>query len=152
MYISFRAVDFLNELQNQELCNLNNLVAKVENIDMNQNSSIDDLKQILQKIICNYWANIMRKQRLDIQRDARFQKLLSISLEIFVMHQIHDSLYYLLSNLFDQQDSDIKNKIDHLINIGASLDHLGVIKSLAVSMPNSMVELGNNYLNNLILL
>ncbi|XP_011499986.1 PREDICTED: putative uncharacterized protein DDB_G0284213 [Ceratosolen solmsi marchali] len=135
------AVNFLNELQNKKLLNISDLVFKVKSIDINQNNSMDDLKQILQKLICNYWAIIMRKQKLDIQRDARFQKLLSISLEIFVMHQIHDTLYFILGNLFNQQDLGIRTKIDHIIDASVSLDHLRVKESFPISMPNSMTEL-----------
>ena len=119
------------------------MIVKAESINVTQYTALEDLKQILQKLIRDHWAGTMRCQRLDVQRDARFQKLLSVSLEIFVLHHVHDSLYALLANFFVPQDTAIKAKIDELNDIGATPGQLGARDKLAeVPVPGAIVELG----------
>ncbi|XP_014204787.1 uncharacterized protein LOC106636793 [Copidosoma floridanum] len=135
------ALEFLKELPEDKTCSLDDLVTEVEMIEINRSSSVDKLKQRLHKLYLDYWASTIRKQSLDVQRDARFQKLLSFSLEIFVMHLLHESLYSLLSFTFKEKDLALKNKICQLIKVGVTTDQLGVKKSLAIPLPAAIVEL-----------
>ncbi|XP_058788924.1 ankyrin repeat domain-containing protein 27-like [Phymastichus coffea] len=136
-----QAVDFLKDLRNDKFDLLHNLESDIKKMEALKLTDVKDIQTILQKLIRDYWASTMRRQSLDIQRDARFQKLLSLSLEIFVMHQLHDSVYPVLISLLEPGDLLVKNKIDQLIDVSVSPDQLGVKESLVVSLPSAMVEL-----------
>lgn len=123
---SSRALDFLHEIAAQGRLSLRDLMTDVQTIDLDDFQSADELRNVLQDWIRRHWARTMRQFTLDIQRDARFQKLLSTSLEIFVMHYLHDRIYQLLTNALDQDDLRIKRKIDQLIEVGVTPDQLGV--------------------------
>lgn len=141
----FRALNFLKDLKNT--CPLDEIEVLIDSIVIDDDVSSEELKETIQKLIRDYWANTMRKQSLDIQRDARFQKLLSVSLEIFVMRRLHDRLYSFLNNLFSRQNLDVKNKIDELVKIGVTPEKLGVAESWANAlMPSAIVEFGNFFL------
>ncbi|XP_043266860.1 ankyrin repeat domain-containing protein 27-like isoform X2 [Venturia canescens] len=135
------AVNFLHELSSQEHCSLGDLRAELQSMDMDRYNSADELRGSIQDMVRRHWARTMRRHTLDVQRDVRFQKLLSVSLEIFIMHHLHDPIYSLLSNALDQDDLCIKKKIDQLIDIGVTADQLGAKESLAISLPSAIVEL-----------
>ncbi|KAK0183445.1 hypothetical protein PV327_001487 [Microctonus hyperodae] len=135
------ALNFLQEIATLERCSLIELAANIKTIDPNNYESSNDLGDALQEWIRRNWAQIMRKFNLDIQRDGRFQKLLSTSLEIFIMHELHDKIYSLLNNALDEDDLNLKKKIDELIGLRVTPDQLGVKEALAISLPCAIVEL-----------
>ncbi|XP_015113410.1 ankyrin repeat domain-containing protein 27 isoform X1 [Diachasma alloeum] len=135
------AFDFLHEISSQGRLSLVDLKSEVENLDLNDFHSAEDLRNVLQEWIRRHWARTMRLFTLDIQRDARFQKLLSTSLEIFIMHYLHDRIYQLLTNALDEDDQRIKRKIDQLIDVGVTPDQLGVKEALSISLPSAIVEM-----------
>lgn len=140
-----RALGFLRELGNS--CPLDEIEVFTDSVQIAEDVKIEELKETIQKLICNYWAITMRKQSLDIQRDARFQKLLSVSLEIFVMNRLHDRLYGFLNDSFHGQNLEVQNKIAQLVDAGVTPGKLGADESWAnVSMPSAVVEFGRLFL------
>ena len=134
-------MNFLQELAAQNRCSLSDLKADIKDLDLDQYGSADELRAALQELVRRHWARTMRRHSLDVQRDVRFQKLLSASLEIVIMHYLHDSIYSLLTNALDQDDLEIKEKIDQLIDVGVTADQLGAKEALAISLPSAIVEL-----------
>ncbi|KAK0080853.1 hypothetical protein PV325_013229 [Microctonus aethiopoides] len=135
------ALNFLQEIATLEQCSLTELAANVKQINTDDYESASDLGDALQEWIRRNWAHIMRKFNLDMQRDGRFQKLLSTSLEIFIMHELHDKIYSLLNNALDEDDLSLNKKIDELIRVGVTPDQLGVKEAFAISLPCAIVEL-----------
>lgn len=140
-FIDNRAVAFLHELSTQDRCSIAELKIDLQNINLDNFESADELRAAIQELVRRHWARTMRRHSLDVQRDVRFQKLLSASLEIYIMHNLHNSIYSLLSNALDQDDLDIKRKIDQLIDVGVTADQLGAKEALAISLPSAIVEL-----------
>ncbi|KAH0557979.1 uncharacterized protein LOC123272059 [Cotesia glomerata] len=135
------ALDFLYEVSNICSYQLPHLKDDIDCIDLEKYDSASELGDVIQSWIKRHWVNIMNLFKLDIQSDGRFQKLLSLSLELFIMHHLHDGIYSLLSNTLEQDDFYIKDKITKLINAGVTPDQLGVSEAFAISMPSAIVEL-----------
>ncbi|XP_012265046.2 ankyrin repeat domain-containing protein 27-like [Athalia rosae] len=135
------AVSFLHEFSDQAKPHLEHLELTLSQVDLENFSSSKDLSSMLQDLTRHYWAIIMRKHKMYLQRDARFQKLLSTSLEVFIMHFLHEKIYSLLSRALEREDLYVCEKIAHLIDLGVTPDQLGADESLAISLPAAVVEL-----------
>ncbi|XP_015592889.1 uncharacterized protein LOC107266676 isoform X2 [Cephus cinctus] len=135
------AVEFLNAPIEEKRCSLEELRMDLRQIQLSNFESAEELSSHLQELTRRYWASTMRKQSLDLQRDARYQKLLSTSLEVFMMHHLHDEIYSVLSDALEQDDVYVKTKIDQLIYMGVTPDQLGASVSMAISLPAAIVEL-----------
>lgn len=125
------------------ICNysLADLKDDTKSIDIDKYESANELGNVIQEWIKRHWAKVMNLFNLNIQSDGRFQKLLSLSLEIFIMNHLHTGIYSLLSDALNQDDLCIKEKIDKLISLGVTPDQLGVKEAFAISMPSAIVEL-----------
>lgn len=141
MRFYYRAVKFFDQLTEEARIPLDKLDSNLNKIDLDQFNSSEELSSTLQDLTRHYWAIIMRKHSLDIQRDARFQKLLSTSLEVFIMHCLHEKIYSLLSGALEQEDLYVSNKLAEMVDAGVTPDQLGADESLAISLPAAIVEL-----------
>ncbi|XP_046624255.1 ankyrin repeat domain-containing protein 27-like [Neodiprion virginianus] len=132
---------FLDQLSDQANTQFDKLKSTLKQIDLDDFNSSEELSSMLQDLTRRYWAIIMRKQSLCLQRDARFQKLLSTSLEVFIMHFMYDKIYYLLSRALLQEDMYLNKKLSQFFDAGITPDQLGADESLAISLPAAIVEL-----------
>ncbi|XP_012288173.1 uncharacterized protein LOC105703942 isoform X2 [Orussus abietinus] len=135
------ALTFLIETLRQDKSFFEECKSDLQYLDIDHTMTAKDMSKMFQELACHYWANIMHKQSLDLQRDARYQKLLSTSLEIFIMHHLHDRVYPILSEALDQDDLYMKKKIDQLMDLRITPDQLGVQESFAICLPAAIVEL-----------
>lgn len=135
------AMNFFNQFSAQAKVPLEKLTSNLKKINLEQFESSEELSSTLKDLTRRYWAVIMRKHTLHLQRDARFQKLLSTALEVFVMHCLHENIYSLLSGALEQEDLYVNNKLVQLVDAGVTPDQLGADESLAISLPAAVVEL-----------
>ncbi|XP_003426756.1 uncharacterized protein LOC100678817 [Nasonia vitripennis] len=111
-----------------------------------QYKDVQDMKNVIKHIIQSNWAIVLRRHSNEYQRDARFQKRLSLALEIYVLHGLHKIIYDKISEDFNEYFKDyshLKEKIDALNAAGATPDQLGVRKDLAIMLAYGVVELAN---------
>lgn len=136
-----RAVSFIGQFTERAKSPLEKLESKLRNINLEDFKSSEDLCLELQDLTRHYWAIIMRKHCLYLQRDARLQKLLTTSLEVFIMHFLHEKIYCLLSGALEREDLFLSEKLGEMIDADVTPDQLGADESLAIALPAAVVEL-----------
>lgn len=109
--------------------------------EIQQSESLETICAMLRHAVRSQWSVLLTIHPLHRQRDARFQFLLSMALENFVVSSVHQEVFAIMVSQFVDQDFEVHSKSTELSRLGISPDQLGAPEDLAVQLPAAVVEL-----------
>jgi len=108
-----------------------------------RSNSLPAVRERVHDTMSCYWMALLKTHSLDRQRDARFQSLLSISLENYIMSHLHDMVFHMVCNEHCDDDKQILGLVKELGSVGVTADQLGAPEDFAVPLPAAVVELAS---------
>ncbi|GFG37242.1 hypothetical protein Cfor_10937 [Coptotermes formosanus] len=108
-----------------------------------QSNSLPAVRERVHDTMSCYWMALLKTHPLDRQRDARFQSLLSISLENYIMSHLHDLVFHMVCTKHCDDDTQILGLVKELASVGVTADQLGAPEDFAVPLPAAVVELAS---------
>ncbi|KAJ9579187.1 hypothetical protein L9F63_024706, partial [Diploptera punctata] len=105
--------------------------------------SLPVVREKMHDLMGRYWMAILKTHTLDRQRDARFQNLISISVENYIMSRMHDLVFQMVSIAHEEEDVRILSLVKELASVGVTADQLGAPEDFAVPLPAAVVELAS---------
>ncbi|PSN51356.1 hypothetical protein C0J52_07920 [Blattella germanica] len=105
--------------------------------------SLPNVRERMHDLMSSYWMALLKTHSLDRQRDARFQNLISISVENYIMSRIHDLVFQMVCSRYEEEDSKILSLVKELAGAGVTVDQLGAPEDFAVPLPAAVVELAS---------
>ncbi|XP_067014979.2 ankyrin repeat domain-containing protein 27 [Anabrus simplex] len=94
-------------------------------------------------ILGRHWTLLLQTHPLDVQRDGRFQHLLTVCLENYIMNRLHNLVFPAVSSMHREKDSIIMKRALELAGVGVTADQLGAPEDFAVPLPAAVVELAS---------
>ncbi|KAK7861943.1 hypothetical protein R5R35_006314 [Gryllus longicercus] len=134
------ASNFLSKFSLELLdTNLKSLVAEASF----WNEDLDNIKDKIHEVLSIHWVQFLQSQTLELQREARFQKLLTTALENHITHSLHDTLFPVICHRHRLQDEAVLSQLRELASRGVTADQLGAPEDFAVPLPAAVVELAS---------
>ncbi|XP_069679944.1 ankyrin repeat domain-containing protein 27-like isoform X2 [Periplaneta americana] len=106
-------------------------------------NSLPSIREKIHDTMSGYWMALLKTHPLERQRDARFQNLLSISLENYIMSRLHDLVFQMVCRKHEEDDALVLKLVKELASIGVTADQLGAPEDFAVPLPAAVVELAS---------